>query len=330
MNYREFFSLIKNGLPCATFVLHGEEEYVKKQAVKAVEGQIPEDFRPFNLSVLNKPAPQQLYESCETMPLFSDRRVVVCNELADGVEGAKYIDCFEHHSAETVLLVVFRGKLAANLSVAKYAVKNKCEVLFDPLTQEDKVRWCVKHAGEAGVSFDARTAQLAVRLIGGDMAELVTETDKLIDFVGPGGVITPDTVSACVRPALEVRIFDMLDMFTYGKPGDGIKALHALMDEGSEPMSIAAFLSSRFKLMLEARRGIDAGKLKREVASQMEGNRYANEKAYDAALRFTSEELLGLIADLSDTAYLKITGAVKDDKYLETILLKHNWRQNRI
>mgnify|MGYP002624237269 CR=1 FL=1 len=322
--------MIRQGLPCRTFILHGEEEYVKLQAVNSVENCVPSDFRPFNLSVLNKPTPQQLYEACETLPFMADKRYVICNELAEGVEAARYAECLDKRSEETVLLMVFRGKLAGNLYMAKYAAKHEAEVLFDPLTPGEKAGWVIKHAAEAGVAVDPSTAQLAVRVIGGDMAQLVGETDKLIDYVGRGGAVTPQAVSACVRPSLDVRIFDMLDMFTYGKPADGIKALHALIDEGNEPMSIASFLCGRFKLMLEARRGIDAGKSKREVAAAMEGNRYANEKAYDAARRFTSDELLKLIAKLSDTSYLKITGAVKDDKYLEMVLLEHDWKQQPV
>ena len=138
---------------------------------------------------------------------------------------------------------------------------------------------------------------------------------------------TAQDISVCIRAALDVRVFDMLDMFTYGKPGDGILALHALFDDGNEPMSISAFLVSRFKIMLEARRGIDRGRQKRDVVASMEGNKYANEKAFDAARRFTQEELLKLIADLSDTSFLKISGVMKDDKYLELVLMKHEWRQ---
>lgn len=330
MNYREFFDLISKGLPCGAYLLHGEEEYVKQQAVSAVRRTVEPDFRPFNLCELSKPAPQQLYEACETLPFFAEKRIVICFELADGAEGAKYSDCFEKLSSQTVLMFVVKGKLASNLTLVKLAQKHGSEVLFDPLSQEDRVKWCVKRANAAGVSLDARTAQLAVRLIGGEMADVVSETDKLIDYAGPGGTITPETVSACVRASLEVRIFDMLDMFTYGKPGDGIKALHALLDDGSEPISISAFLTSRFKLMLEARRGIDAGRTKREVAGAMDGSRYANEKAYDAARRFTQQELLELIAALSDTSYLKISGSVKDDRYLESVLLSHEWRQQPV
>lgn len=327
MNHTEFFSLIKKGLPGGTFVLHGEEEYVKEQAVHMVVSCVEPDLRPFNVTELTKPAPQELSEICDTMPLFTDRRFVICHELADGTEAAKYMDCFENHSEETALLLVFKGKLTAASSVLKFAKKHETEVLFDQLTPGDCAKWCIKHCTEQGVMLSRETAQLFVRTVGTDMANLVSETNKLIDYVGTGGSVTAQDIAVCSRPSLDVRVFDMLDMFTYGKTGDGIIALHALLDEGNEAMSISAFLSSRFKLMLEARRGIDAGRKKAEVASQMQGSRYANEKAYDAAKRFTQSELLELIAALSDTAYMKISGTMKEDKYVELVLVKHEWRQ---
>ena len=327
MNHSDFFKLIRNGLPSGAFVLHGEEEYVKEQAVRLCEDRIEADLRPFNVAVLSKPSVQELSESCETLPLFIDRRIVVMREIADGAEAAKYVGCFGSVPDETLLLAVFKGKLAANSSVLKYAQASGREVLFERLSPTERAKWSIKHMGERGVVLPQDSAQLLVRMVGDDMASMVSETDKLADYVGEGGVVSPQDVSVLIKAALDVRIFDMLDMFTYGKPGDGVAALHALMDEGNEPMSISAFLVSRFKLMLEARRGIDSGKQKRDVVTSMEGSSYANGKLYDAARRFTRDELLGLIRDLSDTAYQKISGSVKEESYLELVLLKHDWRQ---
>lgn len=330
MNHSEFFKLIRQGLPGDTFVLHGEEEYVKAQAVKMIESSYDDDLRPFNVTVLVKPTPQELIECCEMLPLFSDTRAVICYELADGFDASKYAQSFEEHPAETVLLVVFKGKLAANSAVLKMIKKRGTEVVFDKLSQNERAKWCIKHLGEAGVHISQDTALLFAGMTGDDMANTVSEADKLIDLVSPGSTVTAQDISLCIRPAVDVRIFDMLDMFTYGKQGEGIKALHALYDEGNDPMSISGFLVSRFKLMLEARRGIDAGRSKRDVASSMEGNKYANEKAYDAARRFTQTELMELVSALSDTGFMKISGAMKDDKYLELVLLSHDWRQNPI
>ncbi|MBR0136059.1 MAG: DNA polymerase III subunit delta [Clostridia bacterium] len=326
MNHGDFFKLIRQGIPCDTFLLHGEEEYVKEQAVKLLSESIEADLRPFNVSELEKPSPQELIETCDTLPLFSDKRIVICRELVDGVEPSKYMDCFSDHAPETVLILVFKGKLAANNAVFKFASKRGTEVLFDILSPQECVRWSMKHCGESGVNMPSDVARALVGLVGTDMANLVSETDKLIDYVGPGAAVTMQDISICARTAVDVRIFDMLDMFTYGKTGDGILALHALLDEGNEAMSVASFLAGRFKLMLEARRGIDMKKNKRDVVASMEGNKYANEKAFDAARRFTQEELLSLIGALSDTAYIKISGTMKEEKYLELVLLKHNWR----
>ncbi len=325
MDHKQFFNLIRKGLPSGAYVLHGEEEFVKARAVKLCENMIEEDLRPFNVTVLTKPSVQELSESCETLPLFIDRRIVIVNELADGTEPAKYAECFRGVPEETLLLAVFKGTLAANSSLLKLGEDRT--VVFKRLPPNEIAAWCIKHFNENGVLLPKDIAILFVRIVGDDMANIASEADKLIDYVGQGGAVTAQDVSVCIRTALDVRIFDMLDMFTYGKPADGIIALRALIDEGNEPMSISSFLSSRFKLMLEARRGIDSGRNKREVVSSMEGNKYANEKAFDAARRFTQKELLKLVSDLSDTAYLKIKGVMSDDKYLELVLLGHEWRQ---
>ena len=330
MNHSDFFSLIKKGLPCGTFVLHGEEEYVKAQAVKAAASMIDPDLRPFNCTELEKPDPRLLSEVCETLPLFSDKRIVVCYELADGVEPAKYMDCIMDHSPETLLLLVFKGKLPSTGSIIKFAQKEGREVLFSILSPAECERWAIKRCVEAGVALDQNTARMLIGIVGTDMANLVSETDKLIDYVGSGGCVSAQDISVCIRSALDVKIFDMLDLFTYGKTADGVLALHALFDEGSEPMSVSAFLAGRFKVMLEARRGIDSKRSKQEVVSAMEGSKYANEKAYDAARRFTQAELMGLIAQLSDTAYMKISGSMREDKYIELVLLKHDWRRDPI
>lgn len=320
--------MIKKGLPSGAYVLHGEEEFVKEQAVKLCCNMIEEDFRPFNVTVLSKPSVQELSESCETLPLFADRRVVVVNELADGTEPAKYVNCIKSVPPETLLLVVFKGTLPSNSSLLKLG--DERVVLFKRLPANEIAAWTIKHLSKSGVLIPKEEAMLFVRIVGDDMTCVASEADKLIDYVGAGGTVTAQDVSVCIRTALDVRIFDMLDMFTHGKPADGVIALHALMDEGSDPMSISAFLSSRFKLMLEARRGIDAKRSRSEIINNMEGNRYANSAAFDAALNFTQEELLKLISDLSDTAFMKIKGVMRDDKYLELVIIRHQWRQFRV
>lgn len=328
MNHSEFFKLIRNGLPGSTFVLHGEEEYVKAQALSMIERSVPEDLRPFNYAVLDKPTVKELEDCCETLPLFAEKRFVICTEL--GEEPSKFKEVIETHPGETVLIIVFKGTASSSNSVIKYAVKNGTEVLFEKLSVTECAKWAMKHMNEAGVHLPQDVAQLFVRMVGDDMANLVSETDKLIAFVGEGGAVTKQDISVCIRAPLDLKAYNMLDMFIFGKTGDGIKALHSMMEEGEDAMGLASFIVSRFKVMLTARRGIDAGRPRREVVAAMEGKAYANDRAYEAARRLTADDLLELISKLSDTAFMKISGRMKDDKYLEMVLLEQNWRQNPV
>ncbi len=328
MNHSQFFSMIRKGLPGSTFVLHGEEEYVKAQALSMIERSIPEDLRPFNYAVMKQPAVKELSDCCETLPLFADKRYVICNEL--GEEPSKYKEIITSHPEETVLVIAFKGVLPKNNSVLKLASSMGNEVLFEKLTANECAKWAIKHANEAGVMLHPDTAQLFVRTVGEDMANLVSETDKLIAFVGEGNTVTKQDISVCIRASLDLKVYNMLDMFIFGKPADGIRALHSIMDEGEEAIGLASFLVTRFKVMLSARRGIDAGRGRREVVASMEGSSFANDRAYESAKRFTQDELLNLISRLSDTAFMRISGTMKDDKYLEMVLMETKWRQDPI
>lgn len=328
MNHSQFFSLIRKGLPGGAYLLHGEEEYVKAQALSMIERSVPEDLRPFNYAEIKQPTYAELSDSCETLPLFSDMRFVICYEL--GEEPSKYKELFDKPLEDTALIMVFKGTLPKTNSLLKLASQNGNEVLFEKLSAAECAKWAIKHAGEAGVLMHPDTAQLFVRMVGDDMANLVGETDKLIAFVGEGNTVTKQDISVCIRASLDLKAYNMLDMFVFGKPADGIRALHSIMDEGEEPIGLAAFLTSRFKVMLAARRGIDSGRGRRDIVASMEGSSFANDRAYEAARRFTQEELLELISKLSDTAFMRISGTMKDDKYLEMILLEQNWRQNPV
>ncbi len=80
--------------------MQGEEEFVKASALKAAEKLIPEDFRAFNMSVLYEPDADALTEACETLPLFGDRRLVVCNGLASGLDYPKLADYIQKNARE--------------------------------------------------------------------------------------------------------------------------------------------------------------------------------------------------------------------------------------
>lgn len=326
MNYNEFFNLTNTSALTGAYLLHGEEEFVKIKAVRAAFEMIPKDMRAFNAVTITEASDDAIFEACETLPLFSDKKLVICQGLASGMDNDKLIAYLKNIPDTTVLLISLKGKIQEKSKLLKFFKDIGREVLFSELSEGEIIKWCMKFAVDNGVGLDRNTARILVGLVGADMTAISNELKKAIDMAGEGGVITADIISKCTVGNIEVKVFEMLDCFTSGKVKDGMQLLHILLEEEDEALSIAAFLESRFKLMLEGRRLMDTGLSASAAASKLEGSRYANDKACKAASKYSTQQLSELVRKLAGVGYQMMTGGAKASLQLEAIMLSFDWK----
>ncbi len=325
MNYNDFFRLINKKELSGAYLMYGSEEFVKNSAISAAQNMIDEPVRIFNISTLTDPSIDAITEACETLPLFSEKKLVICyglQNIPDPEPLLKYIDNVPESS---ILLIVVRGEVQERSKLLKAFKNIGHDVNFAELSQAEVIKWCMSYAVKNGAALDKNTAAVFVGLVGVDMTCVSNEMKKLVDLVGDGGVITPDVVSNCTISNVEVRIFEMLDCFLNKKIGDGMKSLHLLLQDENEALGIAAFLESRFKLMLEGKILMSEGNTVSQAVSKMEGSKYANEKACRAAVKYSVEQLSNLVTELADVGYKMMTSGIKVSTMVETIMLKFKW-----
>lgn len=325
MNHNDFFKLIAAGKLQGAYILQGEEEFVKASALKAAEKLIPEDFRAFNLSALYEPDADAVTEACETLPLFGDKRLVICHGFAAGVDYSKLADYVEKLPEGAILLINIKGAADSKNGLVKRLRAAGREVEFDELPISDIMKWCIKTANKQGVVLDSDTARAFVGLVGTDMTAVSNELQKAIDMVGAGGTITKTVLSRCTVGNIEFQVFAMIDCFTAGKVKDGMRALHGLLEDGDAALGIASFLESRFKLMLEGRKLMDGGMSAQSAAAKLEGNRYANNKACTAAKKYSSQQLAELVGALANVGYDVVAGGAGAPDAIEKIMAAFEW-----
>ena len=330
MNHTDFFKLISSGALTGAYFLHGEEEFVKESAVRRVSELVPEEFRAFNLTLLHDAALDRIIESCETLPVFSDRSVVILRGLASSVDTAKLTEYLLRLPETTLLLIVVQGKADERSALVKFFIKQGKDVCFNALEERDVIKWCMKTAVSNGVSLDQNAARTFVGLVGTDMTSISNELQKAIDSVGPGGTITAEVISRTTIGNIEYQIFGMLDCFTAGKVKDGMRALHNMLEQDRDaPLSIAGFLESRFKLMLIGKKLMETGLSPKAAAARMEGNSYGNEKSCRAAAKYSVEELTKLVSDISLVNYKRISAGEDPIRSIERIMIGFNWTGER-
>lgn len=326
MNHNDFFKLINNGTLSGAYFLHGDEEFVKDSAVRQVCDLIPEDMRAFNLTILDNAEVERIAECCETLPVFTEKSIVILRELPSAAETQRFIEYLDTMSETTILLIVKKGKADERSALLKHFTKNMRDVVFAPLEEKDIIKWCMKTAVQQGVSLDQNAARTFVGLVGGDMTTINNELKKAIDYVGPGGSITAEVISKTAIGNIEFQLFTTLDCFTSGKVKDGMKGLHGLLTQDRDaPLSIAGFLESRFRLMLTGKKLMDNGLAPRAAAAKMEGSSYANEKACRAASKYSTEKLSELVKEISLVGYRRITAGEDAINSIEKIMISFPW-----
>ncbi len=320
MNDRSFFKAIQDGALAGAYLLSGEEEYVKESALAALVERVDVISRDLNLQYLDGGAADDVITACETLPFFSEQRLVVCRFLPQGDEGKRLAEYLPRLPETSLLIFFVRGKADEKLGLVKALRKAERAVDFDPLTPFDAARWVRQQARRLDAPITEEAARFLVSLVGTDVSALHSELAKAAFYAGAGQEVTKEVIAACVTRNVELRVFDMVDYFLAGKAQDGLRAYRRMLDEGESPFRMAALLEGNFRRMAQARACIDQG-LGREETLKRLGNTYPMKKAYDGARRYSRAELLANLRRFADVGYLQVSGQQKDAEALERALI---------
>jgi len=321
MDHNSFFKAIKNDSLSGAYLLHGEEEFIKDAALKALLESVEEAARALNVEDLATGEAEPLIAACETLPFFAKRRLVICRSIPTE-ENYKRISAYLPHLPESSLLIFFvRGTASGTSGLVKLLKKEDRLVDCSPLDETGAVHWVEKQARLRGYIITQAAARHLVALCGTDLTILNNEYIKAASYAGAGREITKEIIAKAVTRNLEFDVFEMVDAFAAGKSAAGMQALSALLERESA-IGIAALLSNRFKQMLQARLLLDKGLDKQSAIKRMGGHPFAAKKACEAASRFPREKLMKIVKELSDVSYMQISGQGKDRDVLELSLLR--------
>lgn len=326
MNERAFLNQIaENGLSGA-YYLHGAEPYSRNAALQKAIATIDAGMRDLNVQRLRQPAAADVIYACETLPLFSEKRMVVAEEL--DAEAAEALAEYVKRVPETsVLLVIRNGKAPATTALynAFAAMDRAVEFrAFDPKNDTDDAREFIEQCAAAcGSTIEPGAARLLLEWVGYDQGALETTAIRLCDYAGRGKRITMEDVRACVPPSTEHTVFAILDRLVAGNRKAAVSALFSLLQDGADTsMGLASFFDGQLKQMLLARQMLDQRKSEQAIVQALGGSPYAAKMAVQKAKKCTREQIVAAMEAFTDVDYLQKTGAMKDDDAMLLAMLK--------
>ena len=207
----------KGAAPDPVYLLHGDEEVLKDEAIRALLDASVGTNRDFNLDVRYAAdlTPESFNALVNTPPMLAESRAVVVRGMEHvGKRKSKLRDelvrYLKNPNPTTVLVLVVAAGEELDAEIARECTA----VNLEPLSADRVPRWLQHHASTLGVTLAPEAAELLISAVGGDLSTLARELEKLASLAGGGGggrPITAEDVTSLVGVRRGETIYDLID-----------------------------------------------------------------------------------------------------------------------
>ena len=153
------------------------------------------------------------------------------------------------------------------------------------------LQWIKQRAEDKGSSITPPAMQVMSEIVGGDLWTIDRELEKL-SLYATGRSITDSDVRAMVPYAQEANIFAAVDAIMDGQPGQALRSVMQLMEDGQEPLYIIAMIERQLRLIALARDLTDRGVAQPDLGRRMgTGSDFVVRKTLGQARRLTLPQI---------------------------------------
>lgn len=258
MDSQVFLEKIAQAKPKPIYVLHGDEDFLKRQVLRGLRSLIlGSDDDALGLSVHDgdRAVFAAVQDELRTAPFLSAGRLVIVDKADPFV--TKYRTSLEKYVAQpatTGSLVLDVKTWPSNTRLAKL-IDASTTLVCDAPALYRLPDWCVNWAEQRhGKQLTASAAKLLVDLVGADMGQLDQDIDKLAIYVGSAARISDEDVDKLVGCSRNESTWKIFDAIGAGQMAQALSLLDRLFDQGEEPIRMLGAFSMQLRRLAQAAR----------------------------------------------------------------------------
>ena len=247
-SFDAFFRSLAKGEPARAYYFHGPEDLLKDEALRAIlDRALDPSLRDFNLD--QRSAGQldadSLFALCTTLPMMAERRVVVLRDVEALKRKPKVrtalLDYLGRPAPDTVLVLIQgSNEESEDKDISRATVSVTC----DPLPEDRVLTWLERRVKGLGLELPESAARHLVRAVGGELASLASELDKLAALPA-GESLTIERVGELVGVRHGETVFDWRDAVLDTRTGPAVHLLGPLLDQpGNSGVKLVTMLGT--------------------------------------------------------------------------------------
>jgi DNA polymerase-3 subunit delta len=337
-SYKKIEKDLKEGSIKNVLLLYGKEQYLVKWAADAASGKYVEDeYKAFDFFVIEpeKATADGIIESCETLSMFSEKRVVYLPDFTP-ISGGKlknFPETEEKLLAEyikdipdTCLLIISSGNADKRKKLYKEIVSYGGAYDFEPLDEATLKSFIIKRFGLRGKSVKSSVLSEFIVQSGYFHKEadytlynLENEINKIAAHCDSDEVQLSD-VLAVISGDAETNIFAMIDAASRKKKEEAFRLLYNLLGSDASVFQILSLLASQFETVLEVKELKDEGKRLADMQSVLNIHEFRIKKAASVCDSYSTGRLRDILKKVYQVERDVKTGAMEQVLALEVLI----------
>lgn len=245
-------SAIEKGGPGGVFYLHGDDEFRKEDAARAlVAAHLDPATRDFNYDVLrgSELDVEHLASVLATPPMMAEWRVVLLRETEALASSSRARDAILGIAEATppglALVLSCTVPDGSRARFYKDLAKASRSFEFQSVSPNDVPGWLMARARDVhGVDMEEDAARALGAAVGTDLGVLAQEMEKLAGLVGDGGVITRGSVEAAGTRLPKQDRWRWFDLVGERRFAEATPALGTLLAQGESGVGLVIGLAT--------------------------------------------------------------------------------------
>ena len=258
MRIEQLLARGEEGKPIAAIVLLGSDSYLRNTCrEKLIAAYVSEGMRDWALARFSGTDANwdAVFERAQTLPMLAPRQLVLIEQAEAWEEmdddSLKAFKAYLNDPAPFTVLVLEAAGLDKRRTFFKILAEKALlvELRVDP---EAAAELAAEMAAEMGAELDRAAAVLLADTLGGEMARIRNELEKL-SLYAAGRKITSADVESLVVAAKKYSVWQLADMLAERRRADALEFLDSVLREGEQPPAVVGALAWMYRKLLEAR-----------------------------------------------------------------------------
>lgn len=321
---------IKTGQLKQIYLLYGEESYLVRQYRDRLTGTMLGDGGQMNLNRYEGKgvSVQEIIDMAETMPFFSDRRVIVLENTELCKAGGEKLSEYLKAPAESSSFILAEREVDKRSSLYKTIKKLGYAAEFGRQDGRTLEKWVAGILRKEKKQITVRTLQMFLEGCGDDMENIRRELEKLLCYTMDKEVITEEDVRAICVPQIQDNIFKMVEAIADGNSGQALGLYYDLLALREPPMRILALVTRQFNLLLQVKELAEKGYPQPLIAEKTGLRDFVVRKYQKQAAGFKIPFLKRALEDCAKADYDIKSGKIGDQLSVELLIVKYSDRKS--